>query len=97
MLDAVPERIKRARPWRSRVDFCRWHGADWFVLGEVSSVAMGHGYGIESCGYPVDTFFLEVDTLDLLGSSWEVKPDRQTLPASVVLSCRTWCFYVILG
>eukprot|EP00435_Cladocopium_sp_Y103_P062926 s868_g24.t1 len=34
MLDAVPERIKRARPWRSRVDFCRWHGADWFVLSE---------------------------------------------------------------
>ena len=34
MLDAVPERIKRARPWRSRVDFSRWHGADWFVLSE---------------------------------------------------------------
>ena len=27
--------VSHDRPWRGRVDFCRWHGADHFVLSKV--------------------------------------------------------------
>ena len=34
LLSKVPEGLKKGRPWRGRVDFSLWHGADHFVLGQ---------------------------------------------------------------
>lgn len=67
MLDAVPERIKQARPWRSRVDFCRWHGADWFVLSE-DLVLLRH------LGMIVFQFFPDLPLIDFCifnASGWD--------------------------
>ncbi|OLP76415.1 putative methyltransferase AN0656 [Symbiodinium microadriaticum] len=67
MLDSVPVRIKRTRPWRGRVDFCRWHGADHFVLSK-DMVLLRH------LGMIVFQFFPDLPLIDFCifnASGWD--------------------------
>jgi len=66
-IKAVPERLKRARPWQGPVDFCRWHGADWLVLGKDMEL-------IRHLGRIIFQFFPDLPLLDLCifnASGWD--------------------------
>ncbi|CAK9085621.1 unnamed protein product [Durusdinium trenchii] len=67
LLDAVPRRLKLARPWRHQVDFCLWHGADHFVLSE-DLVLLRH------LGMIVFQFFPDLPLIDFCifnASGWD--------------------------
>eukprot|EP00931_Biecheleriopsis_adriatica_P115086 TRINITY_DN90921_c0_g1_i1.p1 TRINITY_DN90921_c0_g1~~TRINITY_DN90921_c0_g1_i1.p1 ORF type:complete len:1336 (+),score=212.36 TRINITY_DN90921_c0_g1_i1:33-4010(+) len=67
ILDSVPWRIKKNRPWRGSVDFCRWPGSDWLVLSEDLML-------LRNLGVIIFQFFPDLPLIDICvfnASGWD--------------------------
>lgn len=81
ILDKVPMRVKKARPWQGAIDFCRWPAADYFVLSEDMFL-------IRHMGRVIFQFFPDLPLLDICvfnASGWDRCKD--IMKVSIHLVC----------